>query len=121
MSTRHTTAAAVAAMAVLAVVAGVVGLVLLAGPSPVAAQGAPDTTPPTAAGSDDGNSVIPAPNSGRAPDASGDRGGWAQLTLFALMTLGMAFIAGVVVRSAVRRNRAIGNTVSKTSSGSGPW
>ncbi len=44
--------------------------VLLAGPSP-----------------DEGGGVIPLPNSGVKPQSSGDRGGWAQLTLWALLSL----------------------------------
>ena len=37
-------------------------------------------------------SGIELPNSGQAPEFSGDRGGWAQLTLFGVMTAGMLVI-----------------------------
>jgi hypothetical protein len=37
-------------------------------------------------------SGIELPNSGQAPVFSGDRGGWAQLTLFGVMTAGMVAI-----------------------------
>ena len=40
-------------------------------------------------------SGIELPNSGQAPEFSGDRGGWAQLTLFGVMSAGML---GIFVR-----------------------
>jgi hypothetical protein len=51
-------------------------------------------------------SVIPAPNSGREPSESGDRGGWAQLTLFGLMAAGSAVIFGRVLWAGHQRSRA---------------
>jgi hypothetical protein len=65
---------------------------LSAGPTTVAR--AATTTPPTTAAP----SVLPMPsgielpNSGQAPEFSGDRGGWAQLTLFGMMTAAMLAI-----------------------------
>ena len=50
-------------------------------------------------------SGIPQPNSGHAPQASGDRGGWAQLTLLLLILLGLAFIGWRIFRS-VRASRS---------------
>jgi hypothetical protein len=51
-------------------------------------------------------SVIPLPNSGKAPEASGDRGGWEQLLLFGIMTAGCAFIFGRVLWAGHQRSRA---------------
>jgi hypothetical protein len=51
-------------------------------------------------------SVIPAPNSGREPSESGDRGGWAQLTLFGIMAAGSAVIFGRVLWAGHQRSRA---------------
>jgi hypothetical protein len=52
-----------------------------------------------------GRSVIPLPNSGRAPEASGDRGGAAQLALFGIMAAGCALIFGRVLWAAHQRSR----------------
>jgi hypothetical protein len=54
----------------------------------------------------DDRSVIPAPNSGREPSESGDRGGWAQLTLFGLMAAGSAVIFGRVLWAGHQKSRA---------------
>ena len=80
---------------------------LVAGPANVAR--AAETGPTTTAAS-----VVPMPsgielpNSGQAPVFSGDRGGWAQLTLFGVMTVGMLAIFiricfAVRVRTKARR------------------
>ena len=50
--------------------------------------------------------VIPLPNSGAAPLASGDRGGWAQITIFVLLVSGIALVCTVVIRSTLKRTRA---------------
>ena len=63
--------------------------------APASAAGAQSTT--TLPGDQGDRSVIPAPNSGREPSESGDRGGWAQLTLFGIMAAGSAVIFGRVL------------------------
>jgi hypothetical protein len=53
-------------------------------------------------------SGIELPNSGQAPTFSGDRGGWAQLTLFGVMTAGMLAIfvrIGFAVRERTKSRR----------------
>jgi hypothetical protein len=64
---------------------------------------APSTTQAIAVGNPP--SVIPLPNSGQEPKASGDRGGWAQLTLFAVMVGGLCLIGGRITWSARRARR----------------
>lgn len=49
--------------------------------------------------------LIPLPNSGRAPQASGDRGGWAQIALFCTMTAGMVVIGLRIAHATRRRDR----------------
>lgn len=49
--------------------------------------------------------IVPRPGEGTAPEEPGDRGGWAQLALFALMLGAMVAIAVVVVRG-TKRTRA---------------
>ena len=51
-------------------------------------------------------SGIELPNSGAAPVFSGDRGGWAQLALFGVMTAGMLAIFVRVAYSTRRRTKA---------------
>jgi hypothetical protein len=53
-----------------------------------------------------GGGIIPLPNSGVKPQASGDRGGSAQLALFALLLVAMAFILVRIVRGANATQRA---------------
>lgn len=50
-------------------------------------------------------SSLPEPNSGRAPEDSGDPGGWEQALVFALMAGGMLTVGLVVFRGG-RRTRA---------------
>ncbi len=73
-------------------------------PAPAGARQTPGTT--VADARDDSGGVIPRPNSGHPPTASGDRGGWAQLTLFGIVTAGLAFIAATIVRTSRRARRA---------------
>lgn len=79
-------------------------VVALAGPA-----GAATSTPPTSAAydTDDCVTALPKPGCGTEPEASGDRGGAAQLALFGIMTGGLAVIATVIVRSARRQRRAV--------------
>lgn len=62
-------------------------------------------------------SIVVQPNSGRAPQDPGDRGGWEQLALFALLVVALAVIAAVVVRGG-RRARA-GRAAWKAAAASG--
>jgi len=90
-----------------------VAIALMAAPaSTVWAADAPPTTATTATEL----TVLPIPsgielpNSGQAPVHSGDRGGWAQLTLFGVMTAGMLFIfvrVGFAVRQRTRAQRPV--------------
>ena len=73
-----------------------------ASPSGVRASSATSTTVITR-GDELGNS-LPRPNSGTPPQASGDRGGSAQVTLFVLLVAGTAFIGVMIVRE-VRKGR----------------
>ena len=52
--------------------------------------------------------IIPLPNSGTAPKNPGDRGGWEQLMLFGLMTVGVGVIGVFALRGnrSARANRA---------------
>lgn len=64
----------------------------------------PTTTLPV--GADGGRSpIVPDPFSGEAPDASGDRGGAAQLALFGALVVGLGLTAGRVVTVARRADR----------------
>jgi len=72
--------------------------------APVGAAGAQSTT--TLPVDQGDRSVIPAPNSGREPSDSGDRGGWAQLALFGIMAAGSAVIFGRVLWAGHQKSRA---------------
>jgi hypothetical protein len=63
--------------------------VLLTGPSP-----------------DEGGGVIPLPNSGVKPQSSGDRGGWVQLMLWALITVGLGSMFGRIAWGIYKHGRA---------------
>jgi hypothetical protein len=77
---------------------------LTVGPGPaVEATAQTTTTLPVDQGD---RSVIPAPNSGREPEESGDRGGWAQLTVFGIMAAGSAVIFGRVLWAARQKSRS---------------
>jgi hypothetical protein len=51
------------------------------------------------------NSVIPLPNSGRAPQQPGDRGGWMQITLFCLVITAMGAIFVMIAISTSRNTK----------------
>ena len=70
--------------------------------APTAARAAETTTTILDQGD---RSVIPAPNSGRPPEDAGDRGGWAQLTLFGIVLAGSVLIFGRVLWAAHQRSR----------------
>lgn len=59
-------------------------------------------------------SAIELPNSGQAPEFSGDRGGWAQLTLFGLMSAGMLGIFVRVCYATRQRTKARRTTSERT-------
>jgi hypothetical protein len=52
-----------------------------------------------------GDDIIPEPNSGRAPEEAGDRGGALQVLLLVLLVAGVGGIAVMIVRES-RRSRA---------------
>ena len=52
---------------------------------------------------DQGGGVIPRPNSGVKPQASGDRGGWGQLLLWALLSSGLA-VVGIRIAWGIRKH-----------------
>jgi hypothetical protein len=49
--------------------------------------------------------IIPRPNSGKAPEEAGDRGGWAQLSLLGLIVVAIGGVSYGVVRG-TKRSRA---------------
>ena len=49
----------------------------------------------------------PRPDCGMKPQASGDRGGWMQYTVFFVMLAGVGVLGTVLVRNVIRRDRAI--------------
>lgn len=67
------------------------------GSGPAPTNEVPDQVP--------GGGIIPAPDSGEAPDSPGDRGGWAQLGLLAVLVGGLGVMVALVVRSARRAPR----------------
>ncbi|MGI8756606.1 MAG: hypothetical protein ACR2MB_12255 [Acidimicrobiales bacterium] len=87
-----------------AIVGGVVGVAVLTDGS--AGGNRRDTQGQVA---EDGGAkphIIERPNSGRAPKHPGDRGGWEQLALLALMTAAVVAIVVVAVRGGGARARA---------------
>lgn len=87
----------------------VIALAVVAAPSvaiaPAQAQAPAQPTTTLIVEDRDPNGVIPQPNSGQAPQASGDRGGWAQLTLLGLIVTFLVVMFGVIARSTVRHTR----------------
>jgi len=55
----------------------------------------------------------PRPDCGKKPQSSGDRGGWMQYTVFLVMLAGVGFIASVLIRNVIRRDRAIAERMSQ--------
>jgi hypothetical protein len=55
----------------------------------------------------------PRPDCGKKPQSSGDRGGWMQYTVFFVMLAGVGFIASVLIRNVIRRDRAIAERMSQ--------
>lgn len=53
-------------------------------------------------------SIIPQPGSGRVPDDPGDRGGWQQVALLAVVVAALVLIATLALRSARRARHRIG-------------
>ncbi|MFM7536226.1 MAG: hypothetical protein ACKO91_10620 [Acidimicrobiales bacterium] len=72
--------------------------------SPASTAPLPTAPRPTAAGAE-GNS-LPRPNSGAEPQASGDRGGWAQLVLMVLVFAAVAAVIGRIAWATSKRTRA---------------
>lgn len=56
----------------------------------------------------------PQPNCGMKPKASGDRGGWMQYTVFAVMISALAVIGTVLVRNVIKRDRAIADQLTQS-------
>ena len=56
----------------------------------------------------------PRPDCGKKPQSSGDRGGWMQYTVFFVMLAGVGFIASVLIRNVIRRDRAIAEKMSQS-------
>jgi hypothetical protein len=90
---------AVTLLLILAVLGGV-------GAAEAHAQEEPTATSTTLPVDSGNQSVIPLPNSGRRPQSSGDRGGWEQLLLAGILTVGCAVIFGRVLWAAHQRSRA---------------
>jgi hypothetical protein len=85
----------------LLLVLAVAGLLLAARPAAAQAPG----SGPTTSDYDTAQcvSALPKPGCGTKPTSSGDRGGWAQVALFVVMTAGMAGI-GIVVAVSTHRH-----------------
>ena len=57
---------------------------------------------------------LPKPGCGKAPQQAGDRGGALQYVVFAVMLAGVGFIASVLVRNVIKRDRAIAEQMAKS-------
>jgi hypothetical protein len=98
MSTPERRTMIIAAVVLFGVIAlGVLGTALLADP------GAPSSEAPAA---DQPPSIIVKPNSGEAPQDSGDRGGWEQLALLGLMVGAVGVIAVLALRGGSAKAKA---------------
>jgi hypothetical protein len=88
-----------------------VTVALIAGPA-ATVRAADTTAPTTPTATTTALTVLPIPsgielpNSGQAPEFSGDRGGWAQITLFGVMTAAMLAIFVRVGFSVRQRTKA---------------
>jgi hypothetical protein len=81
-------------------------LTLAVAGAPAVAHAADDVTTTTLPVDVGNHSVIPAPNSGRAPTNPGDPGGWGQLLLFGVLFVGSAIVFGRVLWAGHQRSRA---------------
>jgi hypothetical protein len=55
----------------------------------------------------------PKPGCGKKPQASGDRGGWMQYTVFGVMLGALAVIGTVLVRNVIKRDRAMSEEINQ--------
>lgn len=55
----------------------------------------------------------PKPGCGKQPQASGDRGGWMQYTVFGVMLAALAVIGTVLARNIIKRDRAIAEKMNQ--------
>ncbi len=92
-------AALVMAAALLVAAPGAGGAVLQDGGGDGGGSSTTDDTPVPA------QDIIPEPNSGRAPDDAGDRGGVLQGVVFLLIVVGVGGVVTLVVRES-RRSRS---------------
>ncbi len=65
-----------------------------------------EPTPESAPSPQDPPSIIVKPNTGQAPEDSGDRGGWEQLALLGIMVVAVGGIGFVAVRGSSAKARA---------------
>lgn len=54
----------------------------------------------------------PRPDCGMKPQASGDRGGWMQYTVFGVMIAALGVIGTVLARNVIKRDRALAQQVA---------
>jgi hypothetical protein len=66
----------------------------------------PDDSTTTSVTAPPDQDIIPEPNEGRPPQDAGDRGGWLQLTVLALILVGVGLIAWRVVRDGRRKRES---------------
>lgn len=55
----------------------------------------------------------PKPGCGKKPQASGDRGGWMQYTVFGVMIAALAVIGTVLVRNVIKRDREMNEKMNQ--------
>jgi hypothetical protein len=84
----------------------VAALIIAAGGMPAGGQEPDPATTTTLIEGQDLPGVIPRPNQGREPQQACDPGGWLQLTLAALVVVGVGAIFTIVARSAARTTRS---------------
>jgi len=84
----------------------VVVLAMAAQPHLATASAQPETTTSTSTLPSSEGGIIPKPNTGVAPQDSGDRGGAAQTALFFVMLGGVGLIGFLAYRSSVKARRS---------------